>query len=176
MTTATQALSGSYAADVVHSTFGFRVRYSGLTDYRGTLDDVSARLDAAGDGLRLQGSARAESISIQNPPQFRAHVLGPEFFDVEQHPEVRFRSTRLDLDDNGDARVAGELEIRGVTRSVEAAGSWSNAGDVLALQLEVTFDRRDFGIDWQMELPGGADALAYDVTLDVNLLLKPEDG
>ncbi len=176
MTTATQPLSGSYAADPIHSSFGFRVRYSGLTDYRGTLDDVTGRLDAGDGRLLLEGSARAESISIQNPPQFRAHVLGPEFFDVEQHPEVSFRSTRVDLDEGGEARVAGELGIRGVTRSVEATGSWSNADAAVALQLETTFDRRDFGIDWQMQLPGGSDALAYDVTLDVNLLLKREDG
>ena len=36
-------------------------------------------------------------------------------------------------------------------------------------------DRRDFGFDWQMELPGGGDALAYDVTLEVSLeLVQPE--
>ena len=34
----------------------------------------------------------------------------------------------------------------------------------VAIELETTFDRRDFGFDWQMELPSGGDVLAWDVT------------
>ena len=38
-------------------------------------------------------------------------------------------------------------------------------------------DRRDFGFDWQMALPGGGDALAYEVTLEVSLaLVQPEES
>ena len=40
-----------------------------------------------------------------------------------------------------------------------------------ALELETTFDRRDFGFDWQMELPSGGDVLDWDVTLNVHLEL-----
>lgn len=173
MTTAAQPLAGTYAADPVHSSFGFAIRYSGLTDYRGELSGVTAGLRTGEDGLVLEGAAKVESISIQNPPQFRAHVLGPEFFDNDNHPEVGFRSTRVELSEDGKAVVEGELTIRGVSRPVVASGTWSQAGPAAAFELETTFDRRDFGIDWQMELPGQGDALAYDVTLDVNLVLKP---
>ena len=34
-----------------------------------------------------------------------------------------------------------------------------------------TIDRRDFGFEWQMALPNGNDALAYEVTLEVSLAL-----
>ncbi len=181
MTTAVQPFSGTYNADPVHSSFGFAVRYSGVADYRGTLDDVRASLTAGDDGLALEGAARAESISIQDPPQFRAHVLGPEFFDVEHHPEVGFRSTQVELSDDGAARVEGELTVAGVTRPVVASGTWfeprASAGGFLraGFELETVIDRRDFGFDWQMELPGGGSALAYEVTLTVNLrLIQPD--
>ena len=50
-------------------------------------------------------------------------------------------------------------------------------GERAALELETTFDRRDFGFDWQMETPGGAPVLAWDVTLEIHLeLLKPEEA
>ena len=182
MTTATQPFSGTYVTDPVHSSFGFAVGYSGLGKYRGTLDDVSATLSAGDDGLALEGSARVESISIQNPPQFRAHVLGPEFFDAERHPEVTFRSTDLDLADDGTARLDGELTIAGITRAVAIAGTWSEpiaaAGGGLraALELATVIDRRDFGFDWQMELPGGGDALGYDIALEVTLALVQPEG
>jgi polyisoprenoid-binding protein YceI len=181
MSTAVQPFTGAYVADPVHSSFGFAVTYAGAGKFRGTLDDVSGALTAGDDGLQLEGVARAESISINNPPQFRAHVLGPEFFDVENHPEVTFRSTRVDLSEDGTARLDGELTIAGVTRPVAIAGTWAEpvaaAGGGLRAGLELTtvLDRRDFGLEWQMQLPGGGDALAYEVTLEVSLsLFQPE--
>ena len=181
MTTATQPLEGTYVADPVHSSFGFAVRYSGLSDFRGTLSDVDASLVAGSDGPVLDGAARPESISIQNPPQFRAHVLGPEFFDVASHPEVTFRSTRVDLAGDGGARLEGDLTIAGITRPVVATGSWHEprpgpGGQKAGLELETRFDRRDFGMSWQMELPGGGIALDYEVTLSVNLTLVEGEG
>jgi polyisoprenoid-binding protein YceI len=181
MTTAVQPYSGTYSTDPVHSSFGFAVDYAGTGKFRGTLDDVSATLTAGDDGLALEGSARVESISIKTPPQFRGHVLGSEFFDAENHPEVTFRSTGVELEEDGTARLDGELTIAGVTHPVAIAGTWTEpvaaAGGGLraGLELATVVDRRDFGFDWQMELPGGGDALAYDVTLEVSLqLIQPE--
>ena len=181
MTTAVQPLTGTYVSDPIHSSFGFSVRYSGLSDYRGSLSDVEATLSADDSGLSLEGAAKVDSISIQNPPQFRAHVLGPEFFDTENHPTVSFRSTQIELADDATARVEGDLTIKGITKSVVAEGHWFEprpgpGGTKAGLELSTTFDRRDFGFDWQMELPGGGIALDYDVTLSVNLALSEADG
>jgi polyisoprenoid-binding protein YceI len=181
MTTATQQFSGTFQADPVHSSFGFGVLYSGTGTFRGTLDDVTATLTAGEDGLALEGAARVESISIRQPEMFRAHVLGPDFFDAENHPEVTFKSTSVELADDGTARIDGELTIAGVTREIAATGTWAEpvpaAGGGLRAGLDVAtvIDRRDFGFEWQMQLPGGGDALAYDVTLEINLaLIQPE--
>ena len=181
MPTAVQPFSAPLNADPAHSSLGFAVRYSGLSDYRGTLSDVRATLHPTDDGLALEGEAQVDSISIQNPPQFRSHVLGPEFFDVANYPAVGFRSTSVELADDGSARLEGELSIAGTTRPVVATGSWFDSrpvpgGEKAGLELEARFDRREFGMDWQMELPGGGIALDYDVTLHVNLPLSPADG
>src|SRR3712207_8474925 len=109
-TTATTPFAGTYTADPVHSSFGFAVRYQGVSLFRGTLTDVAATL---ADG-RLEGTAKVESISIRTPEQFRAHVLSPEFFDAEGHPEVRFASSDVELREDGTARVSGELTIKGI--------------------------------------------------------------
>src|SRR3712207_902948 len=145
MATATTSLPGVYVADPVHSSFGFAVRYQGVSLYRGALEEVDARL---ADG-RLEGTARVESISIRTPAQFRAHVLSPEFFDAEQHPEVHFASTDVDLSEDGTATVRGELTIKGITRPVEAKGTWRAPtadafGNTRAhLQLEAQVDRSE---------------------------------
>lgn len=180
-TTATQPLAGAYVADPVHSSFAFAVRYMGVSTFRGTLDDVHATLAAGPDGVVLEGAAQVASISVRTPQAFRDHVLGPDFFDVERHPQVTFRSTRVELDDDGSARVAGELTIRGATVAVEAEGSWSPEADALGgrkagLALEATVDRTAFGLTWNADLPGGGKALADEVTLTIELALAPAEA
>jgi polyisoprenoid-binding protein YceI len=181
LSVALQPFSGTYRAQPVPSTFAFAVRHSGVFWYRGSLSDVAATLRSDGDALALDGSARVESISVVEPSAMRASVLGPEFFDAERHPEITFRSTAVRLANDGQAEVEGELTIRGVTRPVTARGQYapprpSSFGDIAGLQLQTRVDRREFGFEWQMELPGGGDAVSWDVEVDIDLLLTREDA
>ncbi len=178
---AVQPFSGTYRAQPVPSSFAFAVRHSGVFWYRGSLSDVAATLRGDGDALALEGSARVDSVSVVEPPAVRASVLGPEFFDAERHPEITFRSTAIRLAGDGRAEVDGELTIRGVTRPVTASGHYAPPrqaafGEVAGLQLHTSFDRREFGFGWQMELPGGGDAVGWDVEVDIDLLLIREDA
>jgi polyisoprenoid-binding protein YceI len=178
---AAQPFYGTYSADPVHSSFAFAVRHSGVHLYRGSLSDVAATLRADGAAPALEGSARVESISIVEPAEMRARVLGPDFFDAEHHPEITFRSTAMRLTGDGRAEVDGELTMRGITRPVTASGRYGAprasafGGEVAGLQLQTTFDRRDFGLDFQAPMPGGGDMLGWDVELDIELQLKRDD-
>jgi polyisoprenoid-binding protein YceI len=172
-TATTPLLSSTYNADPVHSSFGFAVRYQGVSLFKGTLGDVTASVN---DG-RLEGTAKVESIAIRTPEQFRQHVLSAEFFDAANHPEVSFTSSDLDLREDGTAVVAGELTIKGITRPVEATGTWvAPAADAFGntrghVNLEAVVDRTEFDMNWNMALPSGGNVLANDVTLTVELSL-----
>jgi polyisoprenoid-binding protein YceI len=173
MSTATAPFAGTYAADPIHSSFGFAVRYQGVSLFKGTLSDVTATLT---DG-RLDGAAKVESISIKTPEQFRAHVLSAEFFDAENHPEVTFVADGADLREDGTATVEGELTIKGITRPVTATGTWTApAPDAFGstrghVNLEAQIDRTEWDMNWNAPLPSGGKALANEVTLLVELSL-----
>ena len=176
MATATQPLSGTYAVDAVHSSFGFAVKYMGVTTFKGTLDDVDASLVAGPDGASLKGAANVESISIRTPEQFRQHVLADDFFAADRFPQVTFASDSVELNDDGTATVVGQLTIRDVTKTVTATGSWSPEAELFgsrkaALALSTVIDRTDFGLTWNADLPTGGKALANDVTLTIELTL-----
>jgi polyisoprenoid-binding protein YceI len=172
MATAT-TLPGTYVADPVHSSFAFSVRYQGVSLFKGSLDEVDAKLV---DGT-IEGAAKVDSISIRTPEQFRAHVLSPEFFDAENHPTVEFRSNDVELSDDGVAKVEGELTIKGITRPISATGTWiAPEGDAFGnrrghLNLEAVIDRTEFDMNWNAPLPSGGKALANEVTLTVELSL-----
>jgi polyisoprenoid-binding protein YceI len=177
-TTAVQPLAGTYTADPVHSSFAFAVRYMGVSTFRGTLGDVRATLEVGPDGATLEGAAQIESISIRTPQQFREHVLSADLFDVANHPQVTFRSTRVELADDGRAVVDGELTIKGTTLPVHAEGGWTPEAELFGsrkggLTLETTIDRTAYGLSWNADLPTGGKALADDVALTVELTLLP---
>jgi polyisoprenoid-binding protein YceI len=174
-----QPFSGVFAAQPEVSTFAFAVRHSGVFRFRGVLTDVAATLRGDGDAPALEGAARVASISIVEPAAMRASVIGPQFFDVERHPEVTFRSTAIRLGDDGRVEVDGELTMRGITRDVTADGEYAapreaSFGEVAGMRLQTTVDRRDWGFDWQMPLPGGGDAVGWEVELDIDLLFLRE--
>lgn len=180
MTTATQPLTGTYAADPIHSSFAFAVRYMGVSTFRGTLDDVAATVVAGDDGIALEGAAQVASISIRTPQQFRDHVLSADFFDAANHPAVSFRAADLELAEDGSARVEGALTIRGVTHPVRAEGTWAPEAETLSgrrahLALTATIDCTAYGLDWNADLPAGGKALANDVTLTVELALVAQE-
>jgi len=169
----TTALAGTFTADPVHSSFGFAVKYQGVSVFRGTLGDVAASLN---DGT-LEGVAQVESISIRTPEPFRAHVLSGEFFDADNHPTVTFVSDDVEVNEDGSATVAGQLTIKGITNPVTATGTWTApAADAFGntrahLNLETVIDRTQWEMNWNAPLPSGGNALANEVTLSVDLAL-----
>jgi polyisoprenoid-binding protein YceI len=179
MAIATRPLQGTYVADPDHSSVGFTVTHMKVSSFRATFDEIKARfLGEESGGLLLEGRARVGSVSISNPPEFREHVInGADFFDAPNHPEIGFRSTSIEFDEDGTARVEGELEIKGVSRPVSAIGTYRPpvedpfGSTRAALELAATVDRKDWGLDWQMPLPKGGDVLAYEVELTAHLEL-----
>jgi polyisoprenoid-binding protein YceI len=179
-TTSLQPLDGAYDSDPIHSSFGFALRYMGVSTFRGTLDDVVATLTAGPAGVALQGVAKIESISITTPDKFRQHVLAPDFFDAAAYPEISFRSTKVELAPDGRATVDGELTIKGSTQPVHAEGTWSPEAETFSgrrahLGVTTTIDRTAFGVGWNADLPNGSKALSDDVELTIDLALLAQD-
>jgi polyisoprenoid-binding protein YceI len=175
ITEAVQAVpAGIWKSDPVHSSVGFAVQHMGVSPFRGTLSGFQAVLG----GEQLVGSASVESIATPDE-NLTSHLLSPEFFDAERHPELRFESTEIRRD--GDELVVdGELTIKGVRRPVELRGAVTGPVDDpygkhrLGIELGTTIDRSDFGIDWNAELPSGGQVLANDVQLTARLELVQE--
>jgi polyisoprenoid-binding protein YceI len=169
--------TGSWQSDPVHSSVGFAVKHV-VGTFRGTFNDFDATLGNASGSPRLAGRAKVESVQVKEENLY-AHLLSPEFFDAEQHPEIIFESKRISRD--GDrVEVEGELTVKGVTKPVTARGEIAgpapgpDENDRIGIDLETIVDRHDFGLDWQMDLPGGGKTLGDDVTLTVHVELIKE--
>jgi polyisoprenoid-binding protein YceI len=166
--------TGIWKSDPVHSSVGFAVQHMGVSPFRGTVPDFEAIL--AGD--QLAGSAQVASISTPDE-NLTGHLLSPEFFDAERHPELRFESSEIRRDAD-EVVIPGSLTLKGVTRPVELRGTITGPLEDpygkrrVGLELETTIDRTDFGIDWNSELPSGGQVVANDVQLSARLELVQE--
>lgn len=168
------AQAGIWQADPVHSSVGFAVKHNGVATFKGAFDEFAATLA----GGRLAGAAQVASIRVQDE-SLNGHLLSPDFFDAERHPEIRFESTDLRVED-GRFVAEGELDLKGVRRPVQLGGTITEpvtdayGNERVGLTLETTIDRTDFGVSWNMELPGGGLLVENEVKLTAELELIRE--
>ena len=162
--------TGTWKADTVHSRVAFEVPYAVAT-FSGEVPDFEATLE---DG-KLTGVARIGSIQVKEE-NLQAHLLSPEFFDAERHPEVTFSSREIRREGD-NVEIDGEITIKGITQSVKLSGIATGpavdhfGAKRFGLSLATTVDRTAFDINWNMPLPNGEPALSNEVTLKADLTL-----
>lgn len=95
------------------------LRYDGhdpsAASVRVVVPTAAVRIDTE-RGRELAGLDRGPDAETVG--ELQAKVLGPENLAADEHPELRFVSTRVERTGLRTLRVAGELTIRGETRSV----------------------------------------------------------
>jgi polyisoprenoid-binding protein YceI len=182
MATVTQQTAiptGVWKSDPVHSSVGFAVKHMVVATFRGAFTDFDVTLDNSDGEPKLYGTVLVPSVDARDET-LKGHLLSPDFFDAERTPEITFSST--DIRSEGDELILnGELTIKGTTKPVEARGTivgpvQNIAGrEGLGIELSTTVDRRDYGLNWNAELPKGGFAVENDVTLNVHLELAKEE-
>jgi polyisoprenoid-binding protein YceI len=162
--------TGNWLADTVHSRVAFEVPYAVAT-FTGEVPKFEASL---ADGV-LTGVAQITSLVVKEE-NLETHLLSPEFFDAERHPEVTFKSHEIRRTGD-DVEIDGEITIKGITQPAILTGTATGptvdhfGATRLGLALTTTVDRTKFDINWNMPLPNGEPALANDVTLKAELTL-----
>jgi len=110
--------SGAWAVDTGHTQVGFSIRHLGISTVHGFFTEYSGEA-VIGDDLGTSSiTFAAETSSVNTGNAWRdGHLIGADFLDCENHPEMTFTSTSLVA--AGDAYVLeGDLTIRGVTQRV----------------------------------------------------------
>jgi polyisoprenoid-binding protein YceI len=116
----------------------------------------------------------ASSVDTQDETR-DAHMRSNDFFGVEDHPTISFRSTGIRPGDGETAwKVDGELTIKGVTRPVTvdleflggAIDPWG--GQRIGFSGVVPeVNREDWGLIWNAPLETGGVLLAKSVRLEI---------
>jgi polyisoprenoid-binding protein YceI len=139
-----------------------------FTDVQGTI-----MLDER-DPITAQASVTIGATSIDTKIARRdTHLRNADFFHVDTHPAITFRSRRVERSDPTASRfqVVGNLTIRGIAREVTLdtlymAPQASGPNRRMKLTLTTALNRRDFGIVWNALAIGVADALTVNLVIE----------
>jgi polyisoprenoid-binding protein YceI len=174
-------LAGSWEVDPTHSAVEFVARYAVFTLVRGRFTSFSGTVVL--DPLHLEATqidvdVVASSVDTALPAR-DAHLVSEDFFDVERHPKIGFRSQGATVLAAGRYNVHGDLTIRGITQPVRLdVDAFGCAPDVLGnsrlgLSATAKVRRSVWGITWNAPVPGGGLTLAEVVDLDLAVSLVP---
>ncbi len=178
MTTAvdipTTQLTGTYTVDPSHTHIGFVARHAMVTRVRGSFTDVDGTIRVDGDdpsASRVELTIDAGSVDTRSADR-DAHLRSGDFFDVDNHPHVKFVSTAISAVDDTTYRVTGELTIKDVTRELTFDLTFTGAAtdpfgnERIGFEGEITVNRKDWGLTWNAALEAGGVLVSENVTLE----------
>jgi polyisoprenoid-binding protein YceI len=174
-TPATTIGTGTWTVDPSHSSVEFQVKHLGIATVKGFFSEFEGRLEVSADGtIGAGGSVEAASINTRSA-QRDEHLRSPDFFHVEKHPEISFRSKSFEQLDGERYRIVGDLTIRGVTREIELDAvsqgveqdPWGNTR--VGVEVAGEIDREAFGLTWNQALESGGVLVGKRVKLLLDL-------
>ncbi|PPK64049.1 YceI family protein [Actinokineospora auranticolor] len=173
--TITGYIAGTWDIDPIHSDVSFVVRHLGLTRYRRSFERFSGEIVTAADPLGSTFHAEIDTASFDTGLEsFNRHLLGGEFFDVENHPTATLRSTGLR--EHGEHYLLdADLTLRGVTKAITldlellGFGVGLDGTPKAAFSASTTISRADFGIVFQSKLANGNLAVGDEVRVLVEI-------
>jgi polyisoprenoid-binding protein YceI len=162
--------------DVGHSAIHFWVRHLVISKVHGRFAKWSGAIELdAQDLTRSSVDVTIDAASIDTQVADRdTHLRSPDFLDVAKHPELAFRSRKIEKAGAG-YRVTGDLTLHGVTREVVleaefggmAKDPWGNERSAFAAK--TSLDRRDYGLTWNAALEAGGVLVGEKVEISIEL-------
>jgi polyisoprenoid-binding protein YceI len=177
--------AGDYTLDRAHASLIFRVNHLGFSNYTARFTRFDAKLEFDPANLArgsVTATVDATSLETDYPTpketDFNALLQNAEWLDTARFPQMRFRSTAVEVTAPNAMRVSGELTLRGVTRPMvlEATYNGGYGGFPMDPQARIGFSahgtlkRSEYGMTEGIPPPG----TTMGVSDEVEVILEAE--
>jgi polyisoprenoid-binding protein YceI len=179
----TLPVAGMWAIDPGHSILAFECGHLGMTTLRGWFIEFSGDFNIAEEPEKSSVQVTIQTDSIQMPnPAAVAGLKSENFLEVEKFKTLEFKSTGVRHLEDDRWEVTGDLTIKDTTRAVVLDAEFGGAvtlppqvggASKMGFSATTNFDRRDFGLNWNVPMPGGRFLVGnrVDLRLDVEAVL-----
>jgi polyisoprenoid-binding protein YceI len=165
--------------DPAHSEIQFKVKHLMITTVTGYFKKFDLEVETGTDDFnsasRIVFTADINSIDTNNT-QRDTHLKSADFFYSEEHPVLRFEGKKYEADGD-EARLQGDLTIRGITRpitlKVEFGGTvvdpygQTKAGFTVAGKIS----RKEFGLTWNAVTEAGSIVVSDEIKIHAEIQL-----
>ena len=167
--------AGVWTVDASHTEASFSVRHAGISKVRGTVGVTEGTITVGDDLEATAVNVTLDPSTVTTGDANRdGHLKSGDFFDVENHPTMTFKSTGITAD-GGDFLLTGDLSLHGVTKSVtfelEFEGvtqdPWGNTRAGFSAKTEI--NRKDWGLEWNAPLEAGGVLIGEKVKIDLEI-------
>jgi polyisoprenoid-binding protein YceI len=168
-----------WVLDSTHSELGFKIKHLMITNVSGSIKNFQAEVKTEGDDFSTaQINLTADMASITtNNEQRDAHLRNSDFFEVETHPELTFKSTKIEQKDSDEYTLYGALTIKGITKPVKlnveyngvAKDPWG--GERAGFVITGKINRSEWGINFNGVLETGGLMLGEEVKINSEIQL-----
>ena len=173
---------GTWIIDGSHTSAEFVVRHLMVAKVRGAFGSVAGRIEVAEDpaASRVEVVIETESVSTGDAER-DGHIKSADFFDIENHTEVKFVSTAVRPSGSSWVLV-GDLTIKDVTKPVTldfdfmglATDPWGN--QKAAFSATTTINREDWDLTWNVALETAGVLVSKNVTIEIEMQAVPANG
>lgn len=160
----------TYQVDPVHSFVVFKIEHMNTGWVWGRFNEPTGTFTLDADNPQessIEVTVQAQSIDTANE-QRDGHLRSEDFFVVEKHPTITFKSTEVQMEGDNTWKVTGDMTLLGQTKPVTVEIKTgdpveNNGGKRVGLQSTFTVKRSDYGMDFM------PDAIGDEVELHVAL-------
>lgn len=169
-----------WTIDFAHSELNFKARHMMISNVRGNFERFTGAVnfDEANPTLTTV-DIQIETASINTNEEKRdAHLRSADFFDSEKFPYMTFTSKQVEVVSETEARLTGDLTIRGVTRPVtldvdflgKALAPWGVAS--VGFSAATRINRKDWDLTWNVALETGGWLVSdmIDISIELELM------
>lgn len=166
--------AASYTIDPAHTYPHFAISHLGFSTMHGRFNKTTGKLD-----IDLEKKTGAVDITIDAAsvdtgfPKRDDHLRTPDFFNVAEFPEIKYKSTKVTITGDNAATVEGNLTITGVTKPVTLTVDAIKCGEhpmpqmkgkfVCGFNATASLKRSDFGVKYGLPAVGDDVKLTFEV-------------
>ncbi|WP_224998720.1 YceI family protein [Cesiribacter sp. SM1] len=169
-----------WAVDPMHSEVQFKVKHLMITTVTGYFQQFNIVAETEDESFSSASSivftADVNSINTNNE-QRDTHLKSADFFDAENHGEIRFEGTSYEQQSGDDYKLHGNLTIKGVTKPVSVNVAFGGLvvdpyGQTKAgFTVTGKISRKEFGLSWNAVTEAGSVVVGDEIKLQAEVQL-----
>ena len=162
-----------WVLDPTHSELGFKIKHLMISNVSGNFKEVEAQVTTEGENFataQIEAKIKTASINTNNE-QRDVHLRTSDFLEAEQYPEIIFKSTRIEKQDDEIFLLYGNLTMKGITKPVKLNVEYSGVtkdpwgGERAGVTITGKINRSEWNVTFNAVLETGGVALSDEIKI-----------